>query len=177
MWTPLSFQRLTWPQGLWLVLLVSAVYCNTSWAQHDHAPAPQPTPQAARKPRIPLGTGAAFAPDGTLWISGLNAQGQLFVQSASVPPLTPAPAADPATAWQWSAPRVLDTGDDVVSASGETRPKLLFGPHATVLVAYTQALKTRHHDGHVRLLRSVDAGANLSPVAPGAVPAGNGAAG
>jgi hypothetical protein len=58
---------------------------------------------------------------------------------------------------QWSAPRLLDTAGDPISADGENHPKLLFGPHATVLIAYTQPLATPN-TGYVRLLRSVDGG-------------------
>jgi hypothetical protein len=103
----------------------------------------------ARKPRPQLGIGAALAPDGALWLAGLNAEGQLFVQNA------PAPVG--AAARQWSAPRVLDTAGDPISADGENHPKLLFGPHTTVLIAYTRPLPTPN-TGYVRLLRSTDAG-------------------
>ena len=106
-----------------------------------------------RKPRPQLGVGVAFAPDGALWTVGLNAEGQLFVQSAPQP--------QGAAALQWSAPRVLDTAGDAISADGENRPKLLFGPHATVLIAYTQPL-AKPNTGYVRMLRSVDGGKTFS---------------
>lgn len=134
--------------------------CTAGWAQHEH---PQPRAAAnavvagdfsasarkpvARKLRSQLGIGAAFAPDGSLWLAGLNVQGQLFVQSA------PAGAAS----FQWGVPRVLDTAGDAISADGENHPKLLFGPDTTVLIAYTKPL-ARPNTGYVRLLRSVDAG-------------------
>ena len=122
----------------------------SAWAQHEHAaPAASAQPAPVRQPRLQLGSGVALAPDGTLWLAGLNAKGQLFVQSA------PAPVAG--VAQPWSAPRVLDTGSDVIAADGENHPKLLFSPNATVLITYTQALP-KHHAGHVRLLRSVDGG-------------------
>ena len=141
------------------LLAATVLSCTSGWAQHEHAPtatavlaaapaASTPKPMA-RKPRPQLGIGAALAPDGALWLAGLNAEGQLFVQSA------PAPVG--AAARQWSAPRVLDTAGDPISADGENHPKLLFGPHATVLIAYTRPLPTPN-TGHVRLLRSTDAG-------------------
>ncbi|MDP2370804.1 hypothetical protein [Rhodoferax sp.] len=108
----------------------------------------------ARKPRPQLGIGAAFAPDGSLWIVGLTAPGQLFVQSAA-----------PATglgAPQWGAPRVLDTAGDPISADGENHPKLLFGPNASVLIAYTRPL-AKPNTGFVRMLRSSDGGKTFAP--------------
>ena len=143
------------------LLLATVLSCSTSWAQHEHAPAPAATAvlvapavatstkPEARKPRPQLGIGAAFAPDGALWLAGLNASGQLFVQTSAVAPDT--------TARSWSAARVLDTAGDPISADGENHPKLLFGPNATVLIAYTQPLPTPN-TGYVRLLRSVDGG-------------------
>lgn len=141
---------------------VLALGCSASWAQHEHpsarpvaatavaaASAASATQPALRKPRPQLGSAAALAPDGALWLVGLNAQGKLFVQSAPAP-LGEAPP-------QWGAPRVLDTAGDTISADGENRPKLLFGPKATVLIAYTQPL-SKPNTGNVRLLRSVDAG-------------------
>ncbi|OGB31148.1 MAG: hypothetical protein A3F78_00735 [Burkholderiales bacterium RIFCSPLOWO2_12_FULL_61_40] len=107
----------------------------------------------ARKPRPQLGTGVALAPDGALWMVGLNAEGQLLVQSAPQP--------QGAAALQWSATQVLDTAGDAISADGENRPKLLFGPHATVLIAYTQPL-AKPNTGYVRMLRSVDGGKTFS---------------
>ncbi len=105
-------------------------------------------PAPARKPRPQLGSGVAFAPDGALWLAGVDLQGRMFVQSAPVP-------AD--GTWRWTLPRTLDTGSDAISADGENRPKLVFGPRGTVLVAYTQPLD-KPNTGYVRLLRSTDGG-------------------
>ena len=157
----MSFQAFELPVRRLAALFAATVLsCTAGWAQHEH---PQPRAAAnaavegdfaasarkpvARKLRSQLGIGAAFAPDGSLWLAGLNVQGQLFVQSA------PAGAAS----LQWGAPRVLDTAGDAISADGENHPKLLFGPDATVLIAYTKPL-AKPNTGHVRLLRSVDAG-------------------
>lgn len=105
--------------------------------------------QSARKPKPQLGIGTAFAPDGSLWWVGLNADNQLTIQSA--------PAATPL---QWSAPRVIDVGGDPISADGENHPKLLFGPNNTVLIAYTKPLPK--FAGFVRMLRSTDGGQTFS---------------
>lgn len=144
------------------LLAVALVCCPLGWAQHAH---PQPTgatetvpaqasetqghKPAARKPRLQLGVGVALAPDGALWLAGLNAENQLFVQTA------PAPVG--AAPWQWGAPRVLDTAGDAISADGENHPKLLWRPPSTVLIAYTQPLP-KPNTGYVRMLRSVDGG-------------------
>jgi hypothetical protein len=149
----------------WLtVWLAATVFSGASaWAHQVQAPAKtlgassaaavSPAKPAARKPRVPLGTGAAFAPDGALWLVGLNAQSQLFIQSA--------PASGGA-ALAWGAPRVIDTAGDAVAADGESRPKLLFGPNATVLISYTQP-RAKPYTGFVRLLRSVDGGQTFAP--------------
>lgn len=100
----------------------------------------------ARAARPQLGSGVAFAPDGALWLVGVDAQGRLAVQSA--------PAADLRA---WSAPRPLDTAGDAVAADGENRPKLAFGPEGQVVISYTQP-RARPYTGWVRLLRSSDGG-------------------
>lgn len=106
--------------------------------------------QSARKPKPQLGIGTAFAPDGSLWWAGLNADNQLTIQSA--------PMGNPL---RWSVPRVIDTGGDAISADGENHPKLLFGPHNTVLIAYTKPLP--NFNGFVRMLRSTDGGQTFAP--------------
>ena len=105
---------------------------------------------AAAKKRAGLAISAAFAPDGALWIVGLNEQGHLFVQQST----------DEGA--RWNAPRVLDTAQDVVAAEGENRPKLAFGPNGWVVISYTQPL-SKPYTGEIRMLRSTDAGANFSP--------------
>ena len=118
-------------------------------AQASAAPASKP----ARKPRAQLGIDAAFAPDGSLWWVGLDGDNQLTLRSA--------PPAQGTAGWQWSAPRVLATGTDPISADGENHPKLLFGPNALVLIAYTMPLPA-FHTGWVRMLRSTDGGQSFS---------------
>lgn len=130
---------------------------STSGAQHLHgapaASAPVAKP-AARVPRPQLGAGVAVAPDGALWLAAVNAQGGLYLQTAPMPQGN--------GPYQWSAPRLLDTAGDAISADGENRPKLVFGPKGTVLIAYTQPL-AKPNTGNVRLLRSVDDGKSFAP--------------
>ena len=99
--------------------------------------------------RAGLGIGAAVAPDGTLWIVGLNERQQLFVQRRSDDDK------------RWSAPRVIDTGQDVIVAEGENRPKLAFGPNQWAVISYTQPL-SKPYTGEIRLLRSTDGGTSFS---------------
>ena len=107
----------------------------------------------ARKPRPSLATGAAFAPDGSLWLVGVNAENQMFVQSAP-PPVG-------LSSYQWSAPRVIDTGGDVFSADGENRPQLAFGPNGWVVISYAKPLAKRF-TGMIRMVRSDDGGRTFS---------------
>ena len=148
--------------GRWACGLALALCCSVGGAQHMHPPVANPAPAmaaasaskpAARKPRPALGVGVAVSPDGALWLAGLDGQGRLFVQNAPAPQGT--------ASLHWSAPRVLDTAGDAISADGENHPKLVFGPQGTVLIAYTQPL-AKPNTGYVRLLRSVDGGQHFA---------------
>ena len=100
--------------------------------------------------RAQLATGAALAPDGRLWVVGLNERGQMFTQSS------PAQALG-----QWTAPIILNTQQDEIAAEGESRPKIAFGPKAWAVVTYTQPLP-KPYTGFVRMLRSTDGGQTFS---------------
>lgn len=101
-------------------------------------------------PSLQLGSAVAFAPDGRLWLVGVNAQGQLFVQSTA-----------PDDTGRWDAARVLDTQGDVVAADGESRPKIAFGPNGVVVISYAKPLK-KPYTAFIRMLRSTDGGQNFS---------------
>jgi len=103
-----------------------------------------------RHQRPQLATGAAIAPDGHLWVVGLNAQAQLFVQST--------PLGD---AVQWSEARILNTGADPIAADGESRPKIVFGPQGWAVISYTMPL-AKPYTGFIRMLRSSDGGQTFS---------------
>ena len=166
----MTFQTVLYRAKQVATALLATLLCSASasaWAQPVHVPSSKAhgaavladvprasgTQPVAPKPRPQLGIGAAFAPDGALWVVGLDEKNQLFVQSA--------PAQTGVAPPRWSAPRVLNTAGDAISADGENHPKLLFGPHATVLIAYTQPLP-KPNTGYVRLLRSVDAGRSFA---------------
>lgn len=102
-------------------------------------------------PKGDLATGAAFAPDGSLWVTGLDADKHLFVQHASGRPLG-----------AWSTPQLLDTGEDEIAADGESRPKLAFGPRGWAVISYTMPLE-KPYTGFIRMLRSADGGKTFSP--------------
>jgi hypothetical protein len=99
--------------------------------------------------RAGLAMSVAFAPDGKLWIVGLDEQQRLFVQQSGD------------NGARWTAPRVIDTAKDVIAAEGESRPKLAFGPNRWVVISYTKPL-SKPYTGEIRMLRSTDGGASFS---------------
>ena len=132
--------------GLRCVLALLIWACvSTAWAQHaGHG---STAPQRRAPPALAMG--AAFAPDGVLWVVGLNPARRLFVQHSADAGLV------------WGAPRLLDIGQDVVSAQGENRPKIAFGPSGQAVITYTQPL-SRPYTGEIRMLRSDDGGRSFS---------------
>ncbi len=116
-------------------------------AQHVHEK-PVSGGGLQRPARPQLATGASFAPDGSLWMVGLDAQSNLFVAQST----------DLST---WSAPRKLDTQGDAISADGENRPKIAFGPNGQVVISYTRPLE-KPYTGWIRMVRSTDGGASFS---------------
>lgn len=104
---------------------------------------------AGKAARPQLAIGAAFAPNGDLWIVGLDDLRRLTVQVSRDDGRT------------WGTARVIDIGKDTVAADGENRPKIAFGPHGWVVVSYTQPL-ARPYTGEIRMLRSADGGRTFS---------------
>ena len=133
--------------------VVLALCAATAFAQ---AVAPVPAASAGghtnarHAPRAQLASGVAFAPDGSLWMAGLNAHGDLFVQNAPANKLS-----------EWSAPRLVVSRGEAISADGENRPKLAFGPNGWVVISYTQPL-AKPYTGAIRMLRSSDGGQTFS---------------
>ena len=128
-----------------IVALLIWACVSTAWAQHTgHG-----STAAQRRAPPALAMGAAFAPNGVLWMVGLNPARRLFVQHSADAGLT------------WGAPRLLDIGQDVVSAHGENRPKIAFGPSGQAVITYTQPL-SRPYTGEIRMLRSDDGGRSFS---------------
>lgn len=96
--------------------------------------------------------GAAFAPDGDLWVVQ---QAQQDHPSG----LTLQISHDNGQSWQPE--RLLDTGGDQINIGGESNPKLAFGPNGVVLISYAQPL-AKKFTGNIRLLRSTDGGAHFA---------------
>jgi hypothetical protein len=98
--------------------------------------------------RPALASGVAFAPDGRLWLVGLDARGQLAVRASDD------------DGGSWGPERVLDTGADRIVAASQNRPQIAFGPDGRVAISYAfeYAKPAKHHAGEVRLLRSADGG-------------------
>ncbi|AZP12525.1 hypothetical protein [Undibacterium parvum] len=109
---------------------------------HHNAPA------VADKAAAPY-SGSAFAPDGALWSVQLNAQGHLALHISGD------------NGRSWLPERVLDTGDDHIKTSGESPPKIAFGPNGIVIIIYAQPL-AKKFTGEIRMLRSTDGGAHFA---------------
>lgn len=103
---------------------------------------------ASDKKALPT-IGSAFAPDGSLWLLQQDAQARLTLQVSK----------DDGNSWQPA--RVLDTGSDTIKTSGESPPRLLFGPGGVVIVSYAQPL-AKKFTAEIRLLRSTDGGATFT---------------
>jgi hypothetical protein len=99
----------------------------------------------ARAARPQLAISGAFAPNGELWVVGLDAERRLVLRISRDDGRT------------WRPQRLLGTGNDTVAADGENRPKIVFGPNRWVVIAYTKPL-ARPYTGEIRMLRSGDAG-------------------
>lgn len=125
------------------LIALAVILCTSvhSWAQHTHV-------ASSRRPQLSIG--AAFSPDGRLWVVGLDSGGKMFVQHTTFPgPI------------QFSPPQALDTGSDEISADGENRPKIAFGPNGWVVISYTQPL-AKPYTGFIRMMRSADGGKTFS---------------
>ena len=97
-----------------------------------------------------LAISAAFDARGSLWVVGWQETGKLYLKRVldQGKPLE-------------EARRLIDLSGDAVSASGENRPKLSFGPQGQFLISYTQPL-SKPYTGFIRMVRSVDGGASFS---------------
>ena len=132
------------------VLLAGAasLFSLCAWSQEvasDSATTPR---QTVRAHRAQLASGAAFAPDGSLWMVGLDSANQLSIWRSL-------------DLLNWSESRRLETHGDAISADGENRPKIAFGPNGQVVVSYTRPLE-KPYTGWIRMLRSSDGGATFS---------------
>ncbi len=132
-------------------LAIALLLCVGPLAAQEHPGGAAHGARSKESPRArpALAVSTATSPDGRLWVVGLDRDGRLFVQTSGD------------TGDSWTAPRVLDIGSDKVSADGENRPKIAFGPDRRVVISYTQPLP-KPYTGEIRMLRSEDGGANFS---------------
>ena len=99
-----------------------------------------------------LGTSAAIDPRGGLWIAYAHAQGD-----ASVVRLAQYEEAKQT----WSAGLAVNHTPEPVSADGENRPKLAFGPAGEMYVTWTSPTSAKY-TGDIRFARSLDGGKTWS---------------
>ncbi len=131
---------------------IALLLCAGPLAAQEHAGSATHGGKAREvaRARPTLAVGAATSPDGRIWVVGLDRDGRLFVQSSGD------------SGRNWSEPRLLDIGGDKVSADGENRPKIAFGPDRHVVISYTRPL-AKAYTGEIRMMRSEDAGTSFSP--------------
>ncbi len=121
--------------ALVLVIVMQVIAAMPAAAQHaGHA-------------KSQLATGAAFAPDGSLWVTAVD-HGLLFLQQRG-------------TDGRWRERRVIDIGGETVATNGDNRPKIAFGQSGQVVISYTRPL-AKPYTGEIRMLRSDDGGASFS---------------
>ncbi|HEU0188100.1 MAG TPA: sialidase family protein [Gallionellaceae bacterium] len=127
-------------------LLLSALLTATAAAENKPHDMSQMW-QKSLTSRQPAAT-AAFDARGALWLAQVQ-DGHVLVSRST----------DDGATFSDGVP--VNAQAEAVSASGETRPKLAFGLHGEVYVAYTQSLETPFA-GNVRFSRSLDGGQHFS---------------
>ena len=121
-------------------------------AQQLHAQDVRPS-AAGMSRKAELATGAAVDASGNFWIvSKETAEGEQYVVLQS--------STDGGR--NWSAPRRIQNAPEAISADGENRPKLAFGPQGQMYVSYTRPL-AKPYTGEIRFMRSLDGGKTFSP--------------
>ena len=107
----------------------------------------------AQTSKIELGTSSALDGQGRLWIASREAgpgkADYVVLQHSSD------------TGRTWSTPQRVQQTPEPISADGENRPKLAFGIHGEIYVAYTKPL-AKPYTGEIRFARSLDGGRSFS---------------
>jgi hypothetical protein len=132
-----------------IVAMVALTWAATIGAHEAHGDTPGSGSRTVRSAKAGLSIGVAVSPAGLLWMVGLNSDGRLFVQTSVDFGLN------------WQAARLLDIASDKVSADGENRPKIAFGPDHQVVISYTRPM-AKPYTGEIRMLRSEDDGKSFS---------------
>ncbi|MFZ6774379.1 sialidase family protein [Undibacterium sp. SXout7W] len=128
------------------VFAISILLPAISHAQMNHG--------KAKAAKAELGTSAAFDLQGKLWIASKESAGEgntgyVVLQSSTDMGKT------------WSQPLRVQSQAEAISADGENRPKLAFGPKGEIYIAYTKPL-AKPYTGEIRFVRSLDGGASFS---------------
>lgn len=128
-----------------LCAAVLALICQTASAQDHSQHGAKPDmgrmwQEMSRKPQ--LAASAAFDFQGRLWLAHVR-DGQVLVRSSDDEGRT------------WSADSAVNPQPEAISADGENRPKLAFGPQGRVLVSWTRPL-SKPFTGEIRFARSDD---------------------
>ena len=99
-------------------------------------------PGMGKKPRVELGSSAAFAANGDLLVVSKQGDHVVLQRSGDL-------------GQTWSAPVVVNAQPEAISADGENRPKLAFASAGAVLVSWTKPL-SKPFTGEIRFARSDD---------------------
>lgn len=119
-----------------------------------------PCAAVASSARAALGTTAALDPQGGLWIAYAQAPQGEAGQSAQAVHDVLVRRWDEAGG-HWQDPIRVTSKPEPVSADGENRPKLAFGPEGEMYVSWTTPTSERF-TGDIRFARSLDGGASWS---------------
>lgn len=133
-----------------IFLLAAVLFGAATAGAHEHGDPVPPAARAAARPE--LGLTAAFDGAGRLWIATKTTVegGDRVILRHSED-----------EGRSWSAPITVNARPESVSADGENRPKLAFGPRETLYVTWTHPTSARF-TGDVRFARSEDGGRTWS---------------
>lgn len=132
-------------RALTTIVCAAGFFAAGALAADGHA-----MPATSKKARLELGTSAAFAPDGSLFVVGRQDEHLVLFRSDD-------------EGANWLPPVVIDVQPERVSASGDNRPKLAFGRDGSILVAWTRPL-AKPYTGEIRFARSDDGKSFSSPI-------------
>jgi hypothetical protein len=104
---------------------------------------------AGRAPRPTLAVAAALAPDGSLWVVGVDRGRELWLRRSTDRGVS------------WGTRQVIDSAGDQIVAEGDSRPSIAFGPGGQVVLAWARPL-AKPHTGDIRMVRSSDDGQSFS---------------
>ncbi len=132
----------------YLLPFLAAIACSAGLAHEGHGSGQPAAQQQPKKKPVELGSSAAFDTAGQLWFVAVE-DGRIVLRSSGDVGVT------------WSAPIVVTDGREPVSADGENRPKLVFGPHGQFYVTWTMPTSPRY-TADIRFSRSLNGGRTWS---------------